>query len=79
VRFGLRRPGFIGALGCMGAKYLPSIKDQRANKRYHQKQIRLSRPKKGAVVRDSVAQAAVAPETVAQAAVAPAAKSAPKA
>jgi hypothetical protein len=30
----------------MGAKYLPSIKDQKASQRFHQKQARLPKVKK---------------------------------
>ena len=39
----------IGGLGCMGAKYYPTIKDQKASQRFQQKQNQLHKQKKAAV------------------------------
>ncbi len=36
----------VVGLGCMGAKYLPTIKDQKANLRFQQKQNPLRKFKK---------------------------------
>ena len=42
------RAAGVGRCGAMGAKYLPTIKDQRANERYRQKQQPMPKFKKSA-------------------------------
>jgi hypothetical protein len=45
-RFWLQRRGIVSALVGMGAKYLPTIKDQKASQRFQQKQNPLRKFKK---------------------------------
>jgi hypothetical protein len=47
-RFSLRVAANIDGVGGMGAKYLPTIKDQKASQRFQQKQNRLPEFKKSA-------------------------------
>jgi hypothetical protein len=42
----LRAPWIVARLEAMGAKYLPTIKDQKASQRFQQKQERLHQLKK---------------------------------